>query len=269
MENGRRRLKVSWLQLLFSLLGALLVLFIVLPLGRLIFSSQAGILLETMADGVVMSSIGLTIVAAIIATGIGVILGVPLAYLLARHRFPGKPLLEGVVNLPVVIPHSAAGIALLFVFGRSFWVGQKFEDIGIEFVDSLAGIVIAMLFVSVPFLLNAARDGFSRVDERLIGVARTLGASPAQAFAKVALPLARRHILSGGLMMWARSMSEFGAVIILAYHPMIAPILVYERFQTQGLAATVPIAAILVIISLFIFIAVRLLLSRGTTDAGS
>ncbi|MEN8614165.1 ABC transporter permease [Dehalogenimonas sp. THU2] len=263
MAKSRRRPKNSWLPVVFSLLGATLVLFIVLPLGRLIFSAETGRLLETLTDSVVMSSIGLTILAALAATAIGLVLGVPLAYLLAHYRFPGKRLLEGVVNLPVVIPHSAAGIALLFVFGRSFWVGQRFEDVGIEFVDSIAGIIIAMLFVSVPFLLNAARDGFSRIDDRLIGVARTLGASPSQAFIQVALPLARRNILSGGLMMWARSMSEFGAVIILAYHPMIAPVLVYERFQTQGLAATVPIAALLVIISLIIFIGIRLLLSRG------
>jgi len=218
----------------FVLLGLLIFLFVVIPLGKMIFASasEARVLWETILDPEVTGAIGLTLFAALIATLVGFLLGVPLAYLLARHDFPGKRLIEGLIDVPIVVPHTAAGIALLFVFGRRFFLGQIFETVGITFVDSIAGIVIAMLFVSIPFLIDSAKEGFKKVDVRLEKVARTLGASPWQAFFRIAFPLAWRSILAGNIMMWARGISEFGAVIILAYHPMIAPVLVYERFET-------------------------------------
>lgn len=239
----------------FIILGTVILLFITIPLVKMIFGADPAILLDTFRDPVVMRSITLTLYTALIATAFGCILGVPLAYLLARHEFFGKRLLESLINIPIVIPHSAAGIALLFVFGRNFAIGEAFGSIGISFVDSTAGIVVAMLFVSVPFLINAAKDGFQKVDARLEKVARSLGASPWQAFTRVSLPLSWRSILAGNIMMWARGISEFGAVMILAYHPMIAPILVYERFQTHGLEYSQPIAVSLIVISIIIFVA--------------
>ena len=232
-----RKLVNNRMRLTFFLLGLLIFLFIVIPLAKMIFSSasDAQILWETILDPEVTGAIGLTLYAALIATLVGFFLGVPLAYLLARHNFTGKRLIEGLIDVPIVVPHTAAGIALLFVFGRRFAIGEAFQSLGIEFVDSIAGIVIAMLFVSIPFLIDSAKEGFKKVDVRLEKVARTLGASPWQAFFRISFPLAWRSILAGNIMMWARGISEFGAVIILAYHPMIAPVLVYERFETYGL----------------------------------
>ena len=249
----------------FLLLGLLIFLFIVIPLAKMIFTSasEVEILWETILDSEVIGAIGLTLFAALIATLIGFILGVPLAYLLARHNFKGKRLIEGLIDVPIVVPHTAAGIALLFVFGRQTLLGQAFATVGITFIDSIAGIVIAMLFVSIPFLIDSAKEGFKKVDVRLENVARTLGASPWQAFMKIAFPLAWRSILTGNIMMWARGISEFGAVIILAYHPMIAPVLVYERFQAYGLDYARPIAVLLIIVSVLVFIALRTLAYRG------
>jgi molybdate/tungstate transport system permease protein len=135
----------------FVLLGLLIFLFIVIPLAKMIFSSasDAQILWETILDPEVTGSIGLTPFATLIATLVGFLLGVPLSYLLARHDFPAKRLIEGLIDVPIVVPHTAAGIALLFVFGRQLFMGQAFETVGITFVDSMAGIVIAMLIVSV------------------------------------------------------------------------------------------------------------------------
>jgi molybdate/tungstate transport system permease protein len=107
----------------------------------------------------------------------------------------------------------------------------------VQFVDDVPGIVVGMLFVSLPFLVNAAREAFAQVDPELERQAETMGASRWQAFRYVTLPLARRGILAGALLMWGRGISEFGAVIILAYHPKIVPVLVYERFAGFGLAA--------------------------------
>jgi molybdate/tungstate transport system permease protein len=127
----------------------------------------------------------------------------------------------------------------------------------------MAGIVIAMIFVSIPFLIDSAKEGFKKVDVRMEKVARTLGASPWQAFFRVSFPLAWRSIFAGNVMMWARGISEFGAVIILAYHPMIAPVLVYERFETYGLDYARPIAVLLILVAIIVFVVLRTIAYRG------
>jgi molybdate/tungstate transport system permease protein len=246
--------------LVFSIAGGLLVLFVVLPLVSTLLSTTPAAFLDSFSDPEVLKSIGLTFGAAVIATTLALVTGVPLAYLLARHSFRGKRLLEAILNLPVVIPHTAAGIALLLVFGRHGTLGQVFSPLGIVFTDNLAGIVVAMLFVSVPFLVNLSRESFALVDEEYEKVALIDGASQWQAFITVTLPLAWRGVLGGAVMMWARGISEFGAVVILAYHPKIAPILVYERFEGFGLSAAQPVALLLILVALVAFFMIRLLL---------
>ena len=249
--------------LTFILLGLIIFLFIIVPLVKMVVTSDPKILLETLLDPEVRGAIWLTLYAALLATIVGFTLGIPLAYLLARTDFTGKKLVEGLIDVPIVVPHTAAGIALLFVFGRNFFVGKVFHFIGIDFVDATAGIVIAMLFVSIPFLIDSAKEGFKKVDVRLEKVSRTLGASPWQAFFRISFPLAWRSILAGSIMMWARGISEFGAVIILAYHPMIAPTLIFERFETYGLDYSRPVAVLLIILCLVVFIGLRTIVYRG------
>jgi molybdate/tungstate transport system permease protein len=246
-------------QLLFTALGALLIFFIAWPLLRTVTGSQPVIIWETLREAEVRRAILLTFYSSGLATGIAFVAGVPLAYVLARVDFRGKRLIEGIVDVPIVVPHSAAGIALLMVFGRRSLLGRAFGLFGLRFVSAAPGIVIAMLFVSLSFLVDSAREGFEAIDPRLERVARTLGASPWQAFWRVSFPLAWRSILSGMILMWARGLSEFGAVVILAYHPMIAPVLLYERFESFGLTYARPVAAIIVVICLLTFVALRLI----------
>jgi molybdate/tungstate transport system permease protein len=250
------------LLIVFSVFSLVILLFILIPLFKMVFLSNKAALWQALRDTTVLESIWLTLYAALITAVIGFILGVPLAYILARHNFPLKGVVEGLIDLPIVVPHTAAGIALLFVFGRNYLLGKWFNAIGINFVDSLAGIIIAMLFVSVPFLIDSAKDGFRKVDVRLENVARTLGASPWQVFRRVTFPLARRSIFTGTLMMWARGISEFGAVIILTYFPMVTSILIYQRFESYGLTQAIPVAAILVVVCALIFIGFRYILQR-------
>ena len=252
-----RALTINPMKLTFLLLGSVILLFIFLPLFTMILSSSPSELFDTLREEGVTFAILLSLYAALLATIVGFVLGIPLAYLLARHDFPGKGVIEGIIDLPIVVPHSAAGIALLFVFGQRFLLGRGFHNLGIDFAGEVAGIVIAMLFVSIPFLVNSAKEGFKKVDVRLEKVARTLGASPWQAFFRVSLPLARGSILSGAVMMWARGISEFGAVMILAYYPMVASVLVYSRFEAFGLDYARPVAALLILTCLAIFIALR------------
>jgi molybdate/tungstate transport system permease protein len=265
MGSFSRKLANNRLTFTFFLLGLVIFLFIVVPLGKMLFASVANpqILWDTILDPKVIGAIRLTLLTALIATLVGFLLGVPLAYLLARHSFPGKRFVEGLIDVPIVVPHTAAGIALLFIFGRHFALGQAFHSVGIDFVDSTPGIIIAMLFVSIPFLIDSAKEGFKKVDVRLEKVARSLGASPWQTFFRISFPLAWRSILSGNIMMWARGISEFGAVIILAYNPMIAPVLVYERFETYGLDYARPIAVLTIIVSVLVFIILRAVVFRG------
>ena len=258
----RKRPSLSWITVIFGILGLIIIIFIVLPLAKMILGSDPKILIQTISDSEVMKSIWFTLYAALIATVIGCFLGVPLAYLLARLSFPGKRIIEGLVDVPIVVPHTAAGIALLFVFGRNFLIGKVFGKIGVSFIDSTAGTVIAMLFVSVPFLIDSAKEGFKKVDVRLEKVARSLGASSWQTFIKITLPLSWRSIVSGNIMMWARGISEFGAVVILAYYPMTASTLIYQRFETLGLNYSLSIAALLIIICVIAFIILRTLVSR-------
>jgi molybdate/tungstate transport system permease protein len=200
------------------------------------------------------------------ATFIFALGGIPLAYLLARRDFALKRLVLGIIDLPIVIPHSAAGIAVLGFVSRDSYLGKLGSMIGLDFVGAPAGIAIAMAFVSIPFLINAARDGFSAVPLRLELAALNLGASPARVFFSISLPLAWRNIVSGLILMFARGMSEFGAVIIVAYHPMVTPVLIWERFSSFGLNYARPVAVIFIVVSLIFFIALRLL-SRTRKDA--
>jgi molybdate/tungstate transport system permease protein len=258
-------MKTNKLVVLFTLLGAVLVLFIVFPLLKMTLFSDTTLLWESLKDHEVIKSIRLTMLASLYATFFCMVLGIPLAYILARYDFWGRKLIEGLVDLPIMVPHTAAGIALLTVFGKKFWVGGMFDRIGIGFIGELPGIVIGMAFVSLPFLVNAAKDGFRSVDPRLEKVARTLGAAPGRAFRDISFPLCSRHILSGAIMMWARGISEFGAVVILAYHPMVAPVLIFERFNAYGLQYSRPVAVILVLVCLSIFIILRSLANKRRT----
>lgn len=256
------------MQLVFGLLSILLLMVIVWPLGYTLFAASPASLGETLLDAAVRRSFGVTFSAAMIATLIALLCGVPLAYLLARSDFPGKALVEGVINLPIVIPHSAAGIALLMVFGRRGSLGAAFDALGVQFVSARPGIVLAMLFVSMPYLVSAARESFEAVDVRLEYVARTLGATPWYAFRTIALPIAARGILSGALLMWARGISEFGAVVILAFHPMVIPVLLYERFEAFGLRAAQPVASLVIAICLMLFGLVRVVAGPRSRSAG-
>ncbi|MFH1829187.1 MAG: ABC transporter permease [Pseudomonadota bacterium] len=246
-------MRINRTTLIFMLLAGVMLCFIIMPLAKLMLSSSFSSLAEALYDHEVTKAIWLTITCALWATLASLIFGIPLAYLLARYDFFGKRILEAIVDLPVVVPHTAAGIALLTVFGQRFLAGKLLSDVGISVVGTQVGIAIAMAFVSAPFLINAAKEAFRMVDPKLENAARTLGATRWQAFRKVCLPASRKAIFSGMIMMWARGISEFGAVIILAYHPMVAPVLIYERFEAYGLAWARPVAVLLLVVSLLVF----------------
>lgn len=245
--------------LCFSFLGGCILLFIVTPLASLLIASSTPEILAAAVEPEVQSSIILTLWTALCATGVCSIAAIPFAWIIARKDFWGKSIVSGLIDLPVVIPHSAAGIALIGFFSPKTPVGSAAEALGIRFIGGTPGVIAAMAFVSVPFVVNAARDGFAAVPVKLERAALSLGASPLRVFFTISLPLASRSILSGMILMWARGMSEFGSVAILAYQPMVASVLIYERFGAYGLRYARPIAILLLAICLFFFTIVRFL----------
>ncbi|MFW6040221.1 MAG: ABC transporter permease subunit [Thermoplasmatota archaeon] len=247
--------------ILFSLIGLLLVIFVFLPIAELFYTSLPDIE-RAIDDPNAISSIITSISAALTATIIGLLLGIPLAYVIARRNFPGKEFVEGIIDLPMVVPHTVAGIALLVVFGRNGSIGEPLNKAGIDFVDAFPGIVIAMLFVSIPFIINQLREGFESIDPRLEKVAMSLGANRITTFLTVSLPLIKRNIFSGAVMGWARAISEFGAVVIIAYYPVSAPVYIYDTFLRRGLFAARPIATLLLLVSLTAFIILRTITRR-------
>lgn len=244
--------------LLFSFLGCLLVGFILLPLVQMAATQTGTSLVRAAFDDDIRAALWLSIEAAFLTVLIAALVGVPLAYLLARSAFPGKAIVEAIVDLPLTVPHSVVGIALLMVFGRQGILGAPADALlGLKFWGTIAGIVVAMLFVSAPFTVNAARIAFEGVDPRLEMVARTLGMGPWRGLRYVTLPLAWRGILTGLTLTYARSISEFGAVVILVYYPMSAPVKIYDLFLRFGLDAATGAAVLLLIVTIGLFILLR------------
>lgn len=247
------------LSIVVALAASLFLLFLVAPLVGLVSGGGSTGLRRLATDGELRSSLLLTVGTATVATAFGLIGATPVAYALARGRFRGRALIAAMIDLPLLIPHPVAGIALLLVLGRTTPFGQALWEIGLQITGSATGIVAAMLFVSAPLYVSAAREAFDRVDPRFEGVARTLGDSRWRAMRRVTLPLAWRGLLAAAIVMWARAVSEFGAIVILVYHPRVASVLSYERFTAFGLREALPVAAVLVLLALIPLIALRAL----------
>jgi len=233
--------------------------FILLPLVEMLTAPSGAMLKETLEDRNVIRSIWLSIYTAMSAAGISFLIGTPLAYVLARSQFRGKHFIESIIDLPIVIPHPVVGIAILGVAGKNHWLGQFMHDFGIRIMGSTTGIITVLTFVGMPFYINALKAGFEAISPRLENVSRSLGASMWSTFTRVTFPLAWRSVLVGLIMCCARSISEFGAVVVVAYHPMIAPVLIYERYEGYGLKYSQPVAVWLVLVCLSLFLVLRVL----------
>ncbi len=247
--------------IVFFILSTLVLLFIIIPLVGLFSGVGWNGLISSFLDAEIMRSVLLTMKISFLGTCLILLTGLPLAYLIARNNFRGKSIIESIIDIPVMISHTAAGIALLMAFNRGV-MKSLFDCVGIQFIDTEAGTMIAMIFLSSPFLINGAKEGFKNVDPKLENVARTLGAGRFSVFFRVVLPNAKKDIINGMLMMWSRGLGEFGAVVIIAYHPMIAPVLIYDRFNSYGLSYSAPVAAVMIAVSLTTFLLIRGLNNR-------
>jgi molybdate/tungstate transport system permease protein len=251
-------------------LASVLVLALGLPLALFLVGQRPGLVAAAAADPAVHLMLALTVYAPLLATLGALAFGVPLAYLLARG-FRGASVVQSLVDLPLVVPHSVAGIVILFGFGRR----GLFP--GVSVLGTLAGVVLALAFVSAPFVVDAGREAFESVDRRLEYAARSHGASPFETFRRVSVPLAARGILTGAVLAWARGVSEFGAVAVVAYTVRFflpgvgevasqhAPVYIFNTYTAAGLDRAGAVAAVLLALTAGIFLAVRWV---GDADGG-
>lgn len=250
-----------------AVLAASLIALFVLPLVALFWDAGASGLVAAAGNAAFRTSVEFTLLASGLAVGLGLLTGVPLGYLLARHRFPGRAIVESVVLVPVVIPHLVVGLALVLLLAPNAPLGAVVADAGIRIFDATAGVVLVMMYVGASYVVLSSQLAFRSVDEEVLEAARSLGATPTEAFLSVSLPAAARGIVTGALLMWARGVSEVGGFLVLAYaiypgFPWSGPVtntasVFIFNFYGISRSATIGFAAVLVLVSLAIFLAVR------------
>jgi molybdate transport system permease protein len=226
-------------------------------------SVLVGALRDAVDDPVVVDALVLSLSTTAVSLLITVALGMPLAFVLARRRFRGKAILETVVDLPIVLPPSVAGLALLLVFGRRGLLGEPIADLGLTIPFTTAAVVIAQTFVSAPFFIRAARTGIAGVEPDLEDAARVDGAAESSVFRRITVPLAAPALAAGIVMTWARALGEFGATIMFAGNvegrTQTLPLVVYGEFQAGHLESSIAAAAILVLAAFAVLVAVRVI----------
>ncbi len=247
-----------------SLLGlaGLFAVFLGLPVATLVARAIGdGSLGGAAGSGAVLAALGLSLATTAASLVLTVGIGLPLAVVLARRRFRGVGIIEAVVDLPIVLPPSVAGLALLLVLGPQGPLGGPLDLAGIRVSFTTVGVVLAQTFVSAPFFIRSARAGIAAVDRDLEDAARVDGASEAQLFRAITVPLAGSALAAGLVMTWARALGEFGATIMfagnIAGRTQTLPLVVYGEFQGGSLDASVAAASILVLAALGVLIAVR------------
>ncbi len=217
-------------------LAGLLALYLLWPVAAIAGHLDAQSL-RGLRAGPVLSALGVSAAAATVSAGLIALAGIPLGYVLAHTRSRWMRLVGVLVQLPIALPPLVSGILLLFVVGPYTFLGRL---TGGTLTDSFWGIVLAQTFVASPFLVVAARSSFAALDPSLEGVAATLGHRTLSRFVRVSLPLAWAGIRAGLLLAWLRAFGEFGATVIVAYHPYSLPVFTYVQFGSAGLAATLP-----------------------------
>lgn len=249
----------------------LVVGFLALPLLAIFLKvlPQAG-LWKTLQQPLVTQALLLSLVTSLSSLLLAVLCGTPVAYLLARHRFRGAVLLDTLIDLPMVLPPTVAGIALLMTFGRRGLFGSWLDALGVQIGFTTVAVVLAQSFVGTPFYIRAAQAGFRSVDRELERVAYTLGHSAVRTFLRVTVPLAFPALLSGAVMAWARALGEFGATIMFAGNlqgrTQTMPLAIYLAMESDLTAALV-LSAILILVPFAVLFCMRLFLRRGVFGA--
>lgn len=250
-----------------ALLGAIAVGVVLVPVGFLIARAitQADIG-AALTSPFVLKSIQLSLITSSVAVVVLIVIGTPAAFALARWTFPGRGLVDAVIDLPIVLPPVVGGLALLVALGRRGPLGAPLAAAGVDVAFTTAAVVVAQVFVAAPFYMRAAKAGFVSVDQRLEAISSTLGAKPWRTFTRITVPLALPSIVGGVVMAWARAMGEFGATIMFAGNvsgrTQTMPLAILEAMEAD-VDASIAIAVILIAVSFAVLISFRVLARLG------
>lgn len=255
---------------LFATPALLFAAFVAIPLLALAArAAQEGEVIERLTSPFVLHALRLSMVTSTLSLGLALLFGIPAAYLLARARFPGRSFITLLVELPMVLPPTVAGVALLVAFGRRGVFGGWLADAGLEIPFTTTAVVLSQLFVSAPFLVRSMQAGFESGDPTYERVSATLGVSELRTFWRVSLPLARPALISGSVLCWTRALSELGATLIFAGsfegRTQTMPLAIISAFESSaGLAGAIALSLILLVVASILLVAMRLAL-RGVT----
>lgn len=257
-------------RVVLALAGAVLFAFLLLPLLALFTSRTGGGFLHGLASPRVLPALQLSLQTTLVSLTLSVLLGTPLAWILARSQTRLSFALETLVQVPMVVPPAVAGVALLLTFGSRGTLASLAFERGFSLSFTTTAVVLAELFVSAPFYLQAAVSAFRSVDERLLVVARTFGATPYRVLLRVAIPLARPALVSGALMTWARSLGEFGATLMFAGNlegrTQTLPLAIYTALESD-LATAQSLSIVLVCVAFALLLAARALSRAAARDS--
>jgi len=249
-------------RVLLAVALAAVIVFLTLPVLAVFLDTPPGRLLDSLGEEGALDALWLSLQTTAIALAIILAVGTPAAYLLATRRFRGRDAVITLIELPLVLPPAVAGIALLAAVGPSGILGGTLDAAGVELALQTAGVVVALTFVASPFYVRQAIAAFAAVDGALLDASRTLGASEARTFARVAVPVALPGLLAGGALALGRALGEFGATLMFAGSfsgiTQTVPLAIYERFATDFDAA-LALSAVLVALSAAILLSVKLL----------
>jgi molybdate transport system permease protein len=264
-QSGRRQGINSGSGRWLLLLALPMLFFLIIPLVALVARIPLASLLENLGSREVAQAISLSLTTTAISTSLAILFGTPLAYLLARHDFRGRRLIDTLIDLPMVLPPAVAGIALLMAFGRRGLIGAHLDALGLSLAFTSAAVVLAQIFVAAPFFIKAAMAGFEGVERELEQAAAIDGADHRRIFRYITAPLAWSSLLGGAVMTWARALGEFGATIIFAGNfpgrTQTMPLAIYIGLELE-LGTALTLSVILLTVSFLVLFVVKGLLGR-------
>ena len=273
MSQRSRVLPGFGLSLGFTL--AYLSLIVLIPLSA-VFIKSLGIgwdgLWEILSSERILKSLQLSFSAALIAALINVVFGLLLAWCLVRYSFPGKRIIDALVDLPFALPTAVAGIALTSLYAPTGWIGQYLEPIGIKVAYTPIGITLALIFIGLPFVVRTVQPVLSDLETELEEAASALGANRFQIITKIILPILFPALLTGFALAFARGVGEYGSVIFIAgnqpYETEIAPLMIISRLEEYDYAGATTIAVVMLVLSFAILFLINLLQAWASRRTG-
>ncbi len=234
---------------LLAVLAAVPLLYILAPLVHMMGSLSPSQLLAAIQNPEITGAISTSVSSAFFTTLLGVVFGLPTAFWLAQKKSWLRRLAESVLVLPLVLPPVVGGIGQLFLYGPETWIGTWLGHFQISLVNSVGGIILAQTYITSPFLILAAKAGFEEVPKELKEATHILGGGVWHVFYYVSLPLSRAAIISGILLTFARAIGEFGATMIMSYHPYTVPVDIWVQFISGGFSNILPMAALMILLA--------------------